>query len=347
MAKTLQVASALVAAGFLLACSSAPTQRVTDESSVQVAQREREIAILEDRRTIGANAELLAFVDSDDPLVRARAATAIGRLRFPNGGEATTAKLLGLLSDSNQDVRAAAAFALGMREDPAAYEAIIALGVGAKKDASPLVRARALEAASKLGRTELTELFLSGLEDGSPEVRLEAAVGAARWKTDDPRASDVNARLAAFVAQETDLRVRTYGLFALERRKAVEGRGVFQSCAKSADVEERLFAVHGLAAIPGTPEVEEALIEMSRDADWRIAVEALRGLAQCSSLPALEAIAAGIGSGSHHVRAVALETAAEQFDAFHSTGRAWTTQGVGNFDRIWADPSMAVRISYS
>jgi len=338
-----RLAIVVVAVGLVSACSSSAATQETSAVAAEDRAALEAIARLEDRRTLGPEGQLLNFLGQSDPGVRARAATALGRLKFPVGGEAATAELREALRDANESVRAAAAFALGMREDPAAYEELVELGAGAKKDASPLVRARALEAASKLGRMELTELFLSGLEDGSPEVRLEAAAGAARWKTDEPRASEVNARLAAFVAQEADRRVRTYGLFALERRKAVEGREVFFECAKASDVEERLFAVRGLAAIKPTPEVEEALIAASRDGDWRVAVEASRGLAKYNSRPALEAIAAGIGHGSHHVRAVALETATEQFDAFQSSGLGWRTQGVGNFERIWDDPSMAVR----
>ncbi len=298
---------------------------------------------LEDTRTIGPNGELLQYLSNADAAVRERAATAVGRLRFPNGGEATTAKLRALLRDSNERVRAAATFALGMREDPSAYVDLVELGAGAKRDSSALIRARALEAASKLGRQDLTEEFLTGLDDPSADVRLEAAAGAARWKTDAPSASNVNVRLAAFVVKESDLRARTYGLFALERRKAKEGREVFLKSVFATDVDERLFAVRGLANLAGETEVDEALIVASRDKDWRVAVEALRGLGKSSSRPSLDAIAAAIGSENHHVRAVGLEAATQQYDAFTACGLALTTQGVGNFERIWFDPSIAVR----
>lgn len=124
----------------------------------------KSIMRLEDRRTIGPNGELLQFLADSDAAVRARAATAVGRLKFPNGGAQATTKLRALLRDRDEGVRACAAFALGMREDPAAYEDLVALGVGATQDNSALVRARAIEAASKLNRTELSDQLLAALD---------------------------------------------------------------------------------------------------------------------------------------------------------------------------------------
>ncbi len=303
----------------------------------------KSIMRLEDRRTIGPNGELLQFLADSDAAVRARAATAVGRLKFPNGGPEATTKLRALLRDADENVRACAAFALGMREDPAAYEELVTLGVGAKQDTSALVRARAIEAASKLNRPELSEQLLAALDDPSADVRLEAAAGTARWKTDAPNASAINTRLATFVAKEGDLRVRTYGLFALERRKAKEGRELCLKSAQSTDVDERLFAVRGLANLAGDPEVDAALTVASHDSDWRIAVEALRGLAKSSSEASLEAISAATGSKNHHVRATAIESGTAQFDALSQTELIARTNGVGNFDLIWNEASPAVR----
>ncbi len=304
----------------------------------------KSILRLEDRRTTGPNGELLQFLADSDAAVRARAATAVGRLKFPNGGTQATTKLRALLRDGDESVRACAAFALGMREDPAAYENLVALGVGTKQDHSALVRARAIEAASKLNRAELSEEILAALDDPSADVRIEAAAGTARWKTDALNASAINTRLAAFVAKESDLRVRTYGLFALERRKAKEGRDVCLKSAQSADVDERLFAVRGLANLAGEPEVDAALTLASRDSDWRIAVEAMRGLAKSKAPFSSATFAATLASASHHVRAAALEAIAALGEAVLMAPMRDATFREA-FKRLPADKSTSVRVA--
>ncbi|HTF89389.1 MAG TPA: peptidylprolyl isomerase [Planctomycetota bacterium] len=329
------IVASVIAFG-IFACKAVPAPPVhVDEGKA--------IARLEDMRTIGPNGELLAFLKHPEAEVRARAATAIGRLRVPIGGSTTTAQLGVAIDDPVESVRAAAAFALGMRGDPAASAPLIMHAVGTGADRSRLVRARLIEAASKLEEPLLLTQYLTALEDQAAEVRLEAAAGTARWKTDTALSTEINARLAEYVAKETDLDARIHGLFALERRKAKEGREVFLKRAGSSDVHERLFAVRGLATLAGDPAIDEALATASRDEDWRVAVEALRGLSKSSSNTSLEAIAAATEHANFHVRATAIESGAAQYDAFAKTDLIWKTNGVGKFDAVRNDPSPAVR----
>ncbi|HUR27738.1 MAG TPA: HEAT repeat domain-containing protein, partial [Planctomycetota bacterium] len=229
------------ALGLLAACQAPETR--PQETLVE------EIARLEDRRTLGPRGELLALLKNESAAVRARAAIAVGRLQEVHGREVTTAKLLPLIEDRDENVRAAAAFALGMRGDASVSSTLILRGTGVRADSSPLVRARLIEAASKLEEPSMLTQYFTALGDASAAVRLEAAAGAARWKTDTKAAKVVDARLAAFVAEERDPLARTYGLFALERRKATAGREVCLKSARAAEPEERLFAVRGLAAL--------------------------------------------------------------------------------------------------
>lgn len=337
MISSMKLAGALVVLA-LVGCRA--TQ--ASEAPVSIATPIRDVMRLEDMRTIGEQGELLQLLQHANASVRARAATAVGRLKFPCAGQVATAKLGALLRDPEADVRVSAAFALGMREDPSVCEELIDLGTGAQRDKSDLVRARALEAASKLNRPDLASFFLVGLSDPSADVRIEAAAGAARWKTDAPNAGEVNERLAVFVAKETDLRARIYGLFALERRKAAEGRAAFLGSARATEVDEQLFAVRGLANLAGDPEVDAALIEASRHSDWRIAVEALRGLATSQSAIPNEAIARALGNTNFHVRATALGTVTAMDAHIHAT-LLTDARHRENFKLLPSDPSASVR----
>ena len=111
----------------------------------------------------------------------------------------------------------------------------------------------------------------------------------------------------------------------------------------TSDVDERLFAVRGLANLGGDLAIDAALIAASRDKDWRIAFEALQGLGKSSARLSLEAMAAAASLENHHLRVAAIESATAQFDAFAKTEWMGTTPGVGRFDPSWAESSPAVR----
>jgi peptidyl-prolyl cis-trans isomerase B (cyclophilin B) len=306
----------------------------------------RAVAQLEDARTPGPRGELLEMLRSKDASLRARAATAAGRMRAPIGGALLTDVLAGLLADPDPGVGAAAAFALGMRNDARAFGPLMARAAGAEADAN--VRARCVEAASKLaeeaGALEdpaRLEPFLRCLEDREPGVRLEAFVGTSRWKR-GAHGDAIDGRLAAAVAREPLQPVRRYGLFALERRKAAAGRPLFLSQHRSEDAEERLFAARGLSTFPPDAEIEMALLEAVTDADWRVGVEALRGLSKSSTPPALEAVLLATRHANHHVRAAAVEAAAVQAAALGILMRQNPALSA-QFQGLLADLSPAVR----
>lgn len=274
-----------------------------------------EIARLEDQRTLGAG-RLPAYLKHADTDVRARAATALGRIWWPEVGDAVTQPLLGALSDPQAAVRASAAFALGMRGDPVAGDALATLGVGPRDvDPHPLVRARAVEALSKLERPDLHPRVLAALADVDSGVRIEGAVGTHRWPTDAPDASAVNQTLVEHFDIERDRTVAEALLFALQRRAAPEALKLFLAFAESPRPIERLYAVRGLKALAPDPEVRKALATATLDRDWRVACEAVLGLGAFPARPTYAALDAAVDSLEPHVRRCAWESVTAQLIA--------------------------------
>jgi len=265
------------------------------------------IALLEDARA-DANGELLALARSGDARVRECAATALGRMPFPEQGAETTRALFGLLRDAEPAVRASAAFALGVRGDASAADTLLFVATDEhERDAEPLVRARALEAAAKLARPELRGRTLDGLLDADPRVRLEAAAALGRWSTSEAGAQALDERLAAHVATESAENVVTAALFSLERRKTNAGGNLFVQHCTSSVPEQRIASVRGLRALVGSRDVALFLQRASQDTDTRVACEALIGLGQLADRVSLAYLAVAVRHASASVRRTAWE----------------------------------------
>jgi len=300
-----------------------------------VTSRElEEVARLEDARSIGGG-RLTALLASDrDARVRARAATALGRLPFPQFGAVVTEVLVRALEDPELDVRMAAAFALGVRADPDSAGTLLAY----RNDPEPRLRARLVEAASKLSDTGIHSQLVLSLRDADLSVRMEAAVGTARWSPTASDAGEVDRALldalhpyritresAPKSAVEAELVWRI--LWALGRRKAELGRGPFLEYASSETALERLFALRGLAQLtPDAAGVRAAIAALNgprASPDWRVAYEAAAALgrfagadrgkldegtrAALASAAPLAALEQAVEHSSAHVRAGAME----------------------------------------
>jgi cyclophilin family peptidyl-prolyl cis-trans isomerase/HEAT repeat protein len=300
-----------------------------------VTSREyEEVARLEDARSLGGG-RLIALLASDrDVRVRARAATALGRLPFPRFGAEVTEALVRALEDPELEVRMAAAFALGVRADPDSAGTLLAY----RNDPDPRLRARLVEAASKLSDPGIHSQLILSLRDNDLAVRMEAALGAARWSPAASDAGEVDRALldalhpyritresAPKSAVEAELVWRI--LWALGRRKAELGRGPFLEYAGSQTTLERLFALRGLAQLaPDAAGVRAAVAALqgpSASQDWRIAYEAAIalgrfGAAERSKLDErtrevlagdapLDALEKAVQHSSAHVRAAAME----------------------------------------
>jgi cyclophilin family peptidyl-prolyl cis-trans isomerase/HEAT repeat protein len=282
------------------------------------------IATLEDARSDGGGLlEVLRMKGAVQ--TRLRATVALGRLPYPEQGESVTLALCAALSDESAEVRSAAAFAIGERGDRAASGALL----DALDEKVDEVRARMVEAASRIEGPEMHAAVLRALKDPAPEVRIEAALGPARWPVNAPAtaASDstpehpgisaadrsIDAVLidvvsgatkpAASGEQAGERPVTKAALFSLMRRKSPDAHAVFlEHAADPADAEIRIFAIQGLGNITSDSATIRALCAALGDGDWRVVCEAALALGKhpdCESLPAL---AAQAHHKSAHVR---------------------------------------------
>jgi cyclophilin family peptidyl-prolyl cis-trans isomerase/HEAT repeat protein len=300
----MKIASALLLSSLLLAaCASSSAPPL-----VPTGSELREIAVLEDGRSIGGH-RLEELLEHADPLVRQRAATALGRMPWPEQGAEVTRALMVALHDEESDVRAAAAFALGMRGDPLAGDRLLFLALDEHEaDGDAEVRARAIEAVSKLDRADLRLRTLDALRDPDAAVRIEAAEGAHRWSRDEDSAAAVDQRLMDHTGHDTEGEVIWMTIFALQRRAAPRAKPIFQHFAASNQGLERLFAVRGLKALAPDPDVLGDLERASGDRDWRIACEAVVGLGAYGLETSPQALFAATHHANPHVRRSAWES---------------------------------------
>ena len=283
-----------------------------------------EVARLEDARSLQGGRLFEILRDERDARVRAAAALALGRFSWPRFGSDVTGALARALEDPALEVRLAAAFALGVRGDPAGAGTLLAY----RNDPEPRLRARVVEAASRLDAPGMHAQVLLSLRDADLGVRMEAAVGAARWATGTADSNDIDRSLldalhpyritresAPKSAVEAELVWRI--LWALARRKAELGRGPFLEYAYSSVALERLFAMRGLGVIApdeaGLRAAVAALKGPQKASDWRVAYEAvitlgnITGKRQGRLTPAaLEALRDAVEHEKSHVRAGAM-----------------------------------------
>jgi cyclophilin family peptidyl-prolyl cis-trans isomerase/HEAT repeat protein len=224
------------------------------------------------------------------------------------------------LDDRAASVRAAAAFALGQSGDPGAAEALLAHWV----DPEPEVRARVVEAAGRIATPALRTRVLSATRSSLEVVRRAAVLAPHAWPTDAPDAQRIDGALAELATQlaQGDERAARFGvpasalespevlwraLFTLARRGAEAGRDAFHLHLVDADPRARLFAAKGLAGIEVHDAGRVALEAASKDPDWRVAVEALRGLGTYGDRRSLDALQVALAHQSVNVRIVAAE----------------------------------------
>lgn len=284
-----------------------------------------EIASLEEARRTGGG-RLVELLRSGDTAVRARAALALGRMPLDRYGAEVTQPLVDALEDPDAQVRAAAARALGWRGDVTAASAISR----AWEDGEPSVREGLVDAAARLsaallasedaserdavGATELARLVVRRLFDPAVSVRVAAIASTAMLPKEGQIAGEIDRQLLEVL---NPIRQRASGppleteiwlaLYALQRRASEIGRGAYLEHDSSPYPEARIFATRGLASIRTSPEGLRSLERLASDPDWRVAVEALRGLAKHADENSLPSVLAALGSRSPHVRRTASE----------------------------------------
>lgn len=284
-----------------------------------------EIASLEEARRTGGE-RLIELLRTGDTAVRSRAAQALGRMPLERYGAEVTLPLSEALEDADAQVRAAAARALGWRGDVSAAGAI----TRAWEDGEPTVREGLVDAAGRLaaammapedeaerdavGAAELARLVARRLFDPAVSVRVAAIASTAFLPSEGQVAGEIDRQLLEVLSP---IRQRASGppleteiwltLYALARRSSEIGRGAYLEHDSSPYPEARIFAARGLTRIRTSPEGLRSLERSASDPDWRVAVEALRGLATHANENSLPSVLAALDNRSPHVRRTACE----------------------------------------
>lgn len=263
-------------------CPRAPGVNV----ELRLEQKLARLMKLEDERSLG-DGEIVGRLSDRTPLVRSRAALALGRI----GDAQTAAALAGLLSDPEPTVRATAAFALGELEGPVPQESRGSLRT-ALADSDAEVRGRAAEALSKMeadGGTTAQAIAEAFRE------RLPPEPGPLEWGEDFAQ--------SAVSLPHVDLRL---GLFALAKLKAPDAAlaslalpngsprflwwpaawtasrlessallSVLLGYADSSDPYTRLLAARALGKLPDPP-ARQAVLKLLEDDNDKVRIEAIR-----------------------------------------------------------------------
>ena len=230
------MASAALLAAFALA--TAACAGLAPERRAGAALRDRLDAVarllaMEDRRVFDP-ALAASAAASADPLVRGRAALALGRLRSADAAGLLT----GLLGDAEPGVRRAAAFAAGLGGNRTLVPAL----VRSLADPDAPTADAAACALGRIGGPE-AEAALRSVLAGPSGPRASAATGLAR-----SREPGVGALLAA-AALSTDPAVRRAAAWALARNPQPGAGPALQALLADRDPEVAAWAARGLGLL--------------------------------------------------------------------------------------------------
>jgi HEAT repeat protein len=242
-------------------------------------------------------ADLVVLLNDTEPMVRRRAALAIGRVGHVDGVQ----PLVVALADPEREVREMAAFALGL----IASDTAVAPLQAALKDAEPLVRGRAAEALGLIGQPSAatavadaaagcrTALAALPPDDEtfpkSPEVELcrLAIYALVRLKQYEP--------LSRVVLDEQGQPISQWWpvAFALQRIADKRAAAPLLALASSDGIYTASFALRGLGAAGETRGAPVArAIAMRPAADIRLRAQAVRALGQIGGPAAVDDLVA-------------------------------------------------------
>jgi cyclophilin family peptidyl-prolyl cis-trans isomerase/HEAT repeat protein len=239
------------------------------------------------------DSDLSSLLADQEPLVRRRAALAVGRI----GDARAVAPLVSLLQGDGDDaVRAMAAFSLGEIESAAGADALIA---ELQKNQSAEVKARAVEAlgkiAANLPNTEaeravvIRKQILGVLNSETSSARSDREV-ARLALTAALRAKpvDAGATIARFLSS-TDAAVRADAANVLARLRVKDGAEQLRNLlTNDPDPIVRANAARALGAAENQAAFESLLDGSTHDRDSRVRISAIRALASLKDSRAAE-----------------------------------------------------------
>ncbi len=269
----------------------------------------QEVVDLQVRRD---GAGLQGFLDSPDPLIRARAAFALASVQDPTALEA----LARLLDDPSTNVRANAAFALGQLSLP---DGGIELLDSLVEESDPEARRRLIEALGKRGGLDVIGELAEGEGEGEANEEADRTLAVARAALREVRPPGVLEFLAARLTHpDPEVRYRSayyFGRagsvsawtdFVPSVRAALDGSAVADPAA--------MYLVQALGRLADVEEDAARLAHwMVRATDWRTRVNAASIVMSprwLVSPDVQDALLLALEDSSEHVRIAAAESAA-------------------------------------
>ena len=299
------------------------------------------ISDAEDRLDPAAPA-LIAGLQSEAAGVRARVATAYGRIQTP----ACIDPLLTLLGDTAPSVRAAAIFSLGQLAWKPGFsdgcEAEIAAAITPfLGDGTLSVRLAAIEALGKIGLERTPDLVGSLLDDHSSRIRAETLMALFRYRfvlrqRDPGRAppdlpQEIVDRLPALAADK-DAQVRRSVAYGFARFRDVRGLPIAVKLSADCDEWTRFFAIVALTKI-ADPAARAAVKARLTD---RSAIVRTAAVQAAAAIGSGDLVGACLADGATHVRAAVATALGAAAGVSDESAAAWLR-------RLAADRSGEVR----
>ena len=279
-----KIISALVISLALFPTGFAQTRSIPPTTLLQIVKAEDE------RRWDDG---LRSLISNPSPLIRKRAALAVGRI---GNADSVSALVPVLEKDADTSVRAMAAFALGEIESETAANALIAV---LKNTSAPVeVRARAIEALGKIAaalprdqearQRELGAAIIDALNAATdPSSILFGLTAALR-----SRPANAGPAIAKFLAHSNP-RVRADAGNALTRLRLKDGNDQLRKLITSdPDPIVRANAARVLGVTEDTQSYDALVRRLAQDNDARVRVSAIRALASLKDARAVEPLLA-------------------------------------------------------
>jgi cyclophilin family peptidyl-prolyl cis-trans isomerase len=234
------------------------------------SERLAEIIHIEDTRQL--TSALKEYLGDANPVLREKAALAVGRIGAPG----SAGLLYPMLGDSSFDVASTAAFAIGLTSEKDYAGKLLEVAF----DLPSVVGAAAVASAGRLADSSMTDVIeqlTQYLSHPSPDVR--ASVCMALFNS---RAKNKAADIIALVKDEPDAEVQKAGLYALARMGIAEALEIYVSFLADPDPYARSLALRGLGKVQ-TPQAEHYLAIALNDSDPGVVAQAIGELSQRKS----------------------------------------------------------------
>lgn len=208
---------------------------------------------------------LLTYFESTEPIIRARAVEAVGKLQDSTCIEAVA----GMLDDPNHNVRMEAVFALGQMGSASAEEALIER-FHAKEIND--IKVRIIEALGKIGTKKSFPLLLTLFTSDKANLRAEAALSTARMAMRKLNNSSLTKALAILL-HDDDEEVRWKAAYALMRIGDNLEVKSLRNALNDGDPRVRMYAIQALGKLQDLGCLETFGRILTHDPDWRVRVK--------------------------------------------------------------------------